>query len=52
MISCLLHTMSETSIPLDKATRDRLRTYGQKGETYIEILNRLMNKYDECKELK
>jgi hypothetical protein len=44
--------MSETSIPLDKATRDRLRTCGQKGETYIVILNRLMNKCDEKKEVK
>lgn len=43
-MSYLLFSMtSETSIPLDKDTRDRLRTYGQKGETYVVILNRLMD---------
>jgi hypothetical protein len=35
--------MSETSIPLDKATRDRVRLHGQKGETYVQILNRILD---------
>lgn len=48
MISDLLLTMSEpTSIPLTKEIRDRLRTYGQKGETYGDILTKLMDIYDE-----
>ena len=34
-----------TTIPLTKATRDRLRTLGKKGETYDELLNRLMDVY-------
>lgn len=32
-----------TTIPLRKATRDRLKTFGGKGETYDVILNRLMD---------
>jgi len=44
----LLFAMSsETSIPIDKITRDRLKTYGVKGETYRDILTRLMDSYDE-----
>jgi hypothetical protein len=34
-----------TTIPLTKTTRDRLRTLGKKGETYDELLNRLMDVY-------
>lgn len=43
--------MSETSIPLTKEVRDRLRTYGQKGETYNDILRRLMDVCDQKKEI-
>ena len=32
-----------TTIPLRKATRDRLKTMGGKGETYDAILNRLFD---------
>ncbi|MHC1575846.1 MAG: DUF7557 family protein [Methanosarcinaceae archaeon] len=36
--------MSEsTTIPTTKVVRDRLKSYGQKGETYSDILNRLMD---------
>jgi hypothetical protein len=48
MISALLLIMSETSIPLDRATRDRLKSYGKKGETWIELINRIL---DERKEI-
>ena len=34
-----------TTIPLSKQTRDRLRSLGRKGETYDELLNRLMDAY-------
>ncbi len=34
-----------TTIPLSKGTRDRLRGMGRKGETYDELLNRLMDAY-------
>ena len=34
-----------TTIPLSKATRDRLRLIGRKGETYDELLNRLIDAY-------
>lgn len=36
-----------TTIPLSKATRDRLRALGRKGETYDELLNRLMDAYGD-----
>jgi hypothetical protein len=32
-----------TTIPLRKATRDRLKQLGGKGETYDDILNRLID---------
>lgn len=31
-----------TSIPIKKETRDRLRRYGYKGETYDELINRIL----------
>lgn len=42
--------MSETSIPSSKGVRDRLKDYGKKGETYDDILTRLMDTYDKVKE--
>jgi len=39
--------MSEaTTIPVTKDVRDRLKQYGMKGETYNEILKRLMDEVD------
>lgn len=35
--------MATTTIPVQKETRDRLRSLGKKGETYTQILNRLMS---------
>lgn len=32
-----------TTIPLRKATRDRLKGLGSKGDTYDDILNRLID---------
>ena len=34
-----------TTIPLTKATRDRLRALGKKGESYDQLLNRMMDVY-------
>ncbi len=31
-----------TTIPLSKRTRDLLKKYGQKGETYDELIRRLL----------
>lgn len=31
-----------TTIPLTKKTRDLLKKYGQKGETYDELIRRLL----------
>jgi hypothetical protein len=39
--------MSEaTTIPVTKDVRDRLKKYGMKGETYNDILKRLMDEVD------
>jgi hypothetical protein len=44
--------MATTTIPLEKETRDRLRMLGKKGETYDQILKRLMSiaEYEEFME--
>jgi hypothetical protein len=44
--------MATTTIPLEKGTRDRLRSLGRKGETYDQILKRLMSvaEYEEFME--
>jgi hypothetical protein len=47
MISALLQNMSETSIPLDRATRDRLKSFGKKGETWIELINRILDEREK-----
>jgi hypothetical protein len=38
-----------TTIPVEKETRDRLRSFGRKGETYDQVLQRLMTlaEYEE-----
>jgi len=35
--------MAVTTIALEKETRERLRSFGKKGETYDQILRRLMS---------
>lgn len=44
--------MATTTIPIEKQTRDRLRSLGKKGETYDQILKRLMSlaEYEEFME--
>lgn len=41
--------MARTTISLDTSTRDRLKGLGRKGETYDELLNRLMDHFEETK---
>ena len=36
-----------TTLPVRKATRDQLRSFGRKGESYDEILRRLMEIAEE-----
>ena len=38
-----------TTIPLEKETRERLRSLGKKGETYDQVLRRLISiaEYEE-----
>ncbi len=38
-----------TTIPLHKNTRDKLKAFGFKGETYYQILNNLMEKTEYIK---
>ncbi len=35
--------MAITTIPVEKETRERLRSFGRKGETYDQILKRLIS---------
>lgn len=37
--------MPRTTISLDTETRDRLKSLGRKGETYDELVNRLIDHY-------
>jgi len=41
--------MTTTTIPLEKETRERLRSLGRKGETYDQVLKRLISiaEYEE-----
>ena len=43
--------MATTTIPLETETRDRLRLLGKKGETYDQILNRLMSAAESLTEV-
>lgn len=40
-----------TTIPLEMETRDRLKELGSKGETYDELVNRLIDHYIESQEV-
>lgn len=35
--------MTTTSIPIDKETREKLRRYGKKGETWDDLIRRLLS---------
>ncbi|MDX1611672.1 MAG: hypothetical protein R3185_04835 [Candidatus Thermoplasmatota archaeon] len=37
--------MARTTISLQPATRDRLKSLGRKGETYDELINRLIDQF-------
>jgi hypothetical protein len=38
--------LSRTTIVVDTSTRDKLKKFGAKGETYEEIILRLMKSYE------
>jgi len=42
----MVRNPEETSIPLMKSTRERLKTYGQKGVKWDTLLNDLMDEVD------
>ena len=39
--------MANTTISIDEETRDELKQHGVKGDTYDDILNKLMEQVDE-----
>jgi len=41
--------LSRTTIVVDTSTRDKLKKFGTKGETYEEIILRLMKHYEVSK---
>ena len=42
-------TMARTTIVVDTGVRDKLKQYGVKGETYEDIIVKLMKFYDLAK---
>lgn len=44
--------MGRTTIVVDTSTRDKLRQFGFKGETYEDIILKLMKFYQEGKAVK
>jgi hypothetical protein len=41
------HLKEFTTIAIKKTTRERLKEYGFKGDTYDSIVNKLMDTYDK-----
>jgi hypothetical protein len=52
MVTRLKKTREITTIPVRKRTKDKLKSFGLKGQTYDEILTRLMGlvEYEEFME--
>jgi len=42
--------MTKTTIQLEPATRDKLASLGKKGETYDDIINRVVFKIQKTRE--
>ena len=40
----VMSAMSLTTLPVKKTTRDQLRQFGQKGETWDQVIQKLMSK--------
>lgn len=47
-----MDNMGRTTIVVDTNTRDKLRQFGFKGETYEDIILKLMKFYEEGKAVK
>ena len=45
----VLDKETETQIPIKKVLRERLKNAGKKSETYSDIIERLLNFYEENK---
>lgn len=39
--------MAITTIQLEEKTRDRLKEFGKKGESYDELLNKILDDYEK-----
>ena len=44
-----MNFIGSVCIKLEKETRTRLNEFGKKGQTYDEVLNNLMNEYEEVR---
>lgn len=44
--------LKKTTIPISKKTRDRLIKYGGKGETWNELINKILNELDKLRRIK
>jgi len=42
------NSMARTTLVVDTGTRDKLKQYGVKGETYEDIIVKLMKYYDSA----
>ena len=40
--------LGTTTIAISRKIRDRLKIYGHKGESYDDLLDRLLNDIDRC----
>ncbi len=52
MFMSIEKNMGRTTIVVDTSTRDKLRQFGFKGETYEDIILKLMKFYQEGKAVK
>ena len=48
----IIESMGRTTLVVDTSTRDKLRQFGFKGETYEDIILKLMKFYQEGKAVK
>jgi len=43
MVDVIIPIKDKTTIPIKKITRDRIKMYGRKGESWDDLMNRIMD---------
>jgi len=43
MVDEIIPKKDKTTIPIKKITRDRIKSYGKKGESWDDLMNRIMD---------